>query len=226
MMSRSASLTGAGRGTDPPNRPVAAPRSSEGSATVLALARIETPVGLLLAIASHAGLCGLPFLDRGSAPPSPVRADRRDLPVRALPSAVDRRLRKFFGDPDFCEDRLHAVIALTREWLAAYFDGRDAPLPPLDLRGQPFECSVWAALLDVAPGTTCSYGTIAKRLGNPGACRAVGLANGANPVPLIVPCHRIIGVSGTLTGYGGGLERKAWLLAHERRHWGENRWLL
>jgi methylated-DNA-[protein]-cysteine S-methyltransferase len=89
------------------------------------------------------------------------------------------------------------------------------------LRGAAFELKVWSALLGIPMGATTSYGAVARGLGVPGAARAVGLANGANPVPLIVPCHRVIGASGTLTGYGGGLERKAWLLAHEERYWGQ-----
>jgi len=79
----------------------------------------------------------------------------------------------------------------------------------------PFELRVWAALREIPPGRTSSYGAIAKQLGAPSACRAVGAANGANPVSIIVPCHRVIGSSGALTGYGGGLDRKRWLLDHE-----------
>ena len=82
---------------------------------------------------------------------------------------------------------------------------------------------VWKQLLGIPIGTTISYGEVARRIGNAGAARAVGLANGANPVPIIVPCHRVIGASGALTGYGGGLPRKTWLLEHEQRHWGPAR---
>jgi methylated-DNA-[protein]-cysteine S-methyltransferase len=74
---------------------------------------------------------------------------------------------------------------------------------------------VWAALRDIPAGSTLSYADLARRIGEPRAVRAVGAANGANPVAVIVPCHRVIGADGTLTGYGGGLERKQWLLAHE-----------
>ena len=117
------------------------------------------------------------------------------------------------------------MLRQTGAWLDAYFDGRsaDMPLPPLDMRGGDFERTVWTALLEIPAGTTTSYGAVARRIGNPSASRAVGLANGANPVPIIVPCHRVIGATGALTGYGGGLPRKIWLLDHEHRHWGKER---
>lgn len=100
--------------------------------------------------------------------------------------------------------------------LIEYFDGsrREFDLP-LDLRGTEFQRRVWRALLAVPFGETASYGAIARRIGSPAAVRAVGLANGRNPVPIIVPCHRIIGSNGSLTGFGGGLDRKRWLLEWE-----------
>ena len=76
---------------------------------------------------------------------------------------------------------------------------------------------VWRALCDIAYGETISYGELARRIGQPAAARAVGLANGQNPIAIVVPCHRVIGANGSLTGYGGGLERKRWLLAHESK---------
>jgi len=82
--------------------------------------------------------------------------------------------------------------------------------------GTPFQQRVWAALRTIPCGETMSYGDLARRIGQPSAVRAVGLANGANPIPIVVPCHRVIGASGQLVGYGGGLHRKQWLLAHER----------
>ena len=85
------------------------------------------------------------------------------------------------------------------------------------MRGAAFEKRVWKALTRIPPGETTSYGAIAKALGSAGASRAVGAANGANPIAIIVPCHRVIGSSGSLTGYGGGLDRKTWLLNHEKR---------
>ena len=82
--------------------------------------------------------------------------------------------------------------------------------------GTDFQKTVWRALLEIPAGTTTTYGALAARIGRPTAVRAVGLANGANPVSLVIPCHRVIGAGGSLTGYGGGLERKRWQLAHER----------
>lgn len=102
--------------------------------------------------------------------------------------------------------------------LRAYFDGdvRALDTIPVELNGTPFQVRVWNALRQVAPGRTASYSDIARAIGAPAAVRAVGAANGANPVSLIVPCHRIVGANGSLTGYGGGLDKKQWLLAHER----------
>jgi methylated-DNA-[protein]-cysteine S-methyltransferase len=99
-----------------------------------------------------------------------------------------------------------------------YFAGDLAVIDRLKVQtaGTDFQRSVWRALRDIRCGTTLSYGQLARRIGRPAAVRAVGLANGANPVSIVVPCHRVIGSDGTLTGYGGGIERKRWLLAHER----------
>ncbi len=100
-----------------------------------------------------------------------------------------------------------------REQLDQYFDGARREFEvELNLLGNPFELRVWDALLEIPYGETVSYGRIATDLGQPSAARAVGLANGRNPVALIVPCHRVIGADGSLTGYGGGLERKQFLL--------------
>jgi methylated-DNA-[protein]-cysteine S-methyltransferase len=86
---------------------------------------------------------------------------------------------------------------------------------PADAGGTPFQQEVWAALRTIPPGVTWSYKQLALRIGRPAAVRAVGLANGSNPIGIVVPCHRVIGANGTLTGYGGGLPRKRWLLEHE-----------
>ena len=101
--------------------------------------------------------------------------------------------------------------------LEAYFDGAVSALNdvPVELHGSTFQRGVWEALRKIPAGTTWSYGALARHVGAPAAARAVGAANGANPVAIIVPCHRVIGANGTLTGYGGGLDRKRWLLQHE-----------
>jgi methylated-DNA-[protein]-cysteine S-methyltransferase len=101
--------------------------------------------------------------------------------------------------------------------LRNYFDGAVGSLGALEWRtaGTPFQRTVWTALTTIQPGQTLGYGALAARLGVPNAARAVGLANGSNPISVVVPCHRVIGADGCLTGYGGGIERKRWLLTHE-----------
>ena len=105
--------------------------------------------------------------------------------------------------------------------LRAYFEGDTGCLAslPVAANGTGFQRMVWDALRQIPPGQTVSYGALAARIGRPTAMRAVGLANGANPVSIVVPCHRVIGADGALTGFGGGLERKRWLLAHEGAAW-------
>lgn len=149
---------------------------------------IETPIGPLHALFDEQErLCELRF-----EPPS--------LRVFESSSSTTRRL----------ED-------LTTQ-LHDYFSGRrntfDFPLAP---KGTPFQLDVWHALLEIPYGDTVTYAELARRIGRPSAVRAVGAANGANPIPVIIPCHRVIGSNGTLTGYGGGIERKQWLLALEGR---------
>lgn len=104
----------------------------------------------------------------------------------------------------------------TVQQLAAYFDGKLTEFSlPLAIRGTDFQKRVWDELREIPYGATISYGELAQRIGNPNASRAVGLANGHNPISIIVPCHRVIGANGKLTGYGGGLQRKAALLSFE-----------
>lgn len=99
----------------------------------------------------------------------------------------------------------------------SYFSGKDEAFKnmPLDIKGTSFQRRVWQLLLEIPSGETRCYGDLAKALGSPGASRAVGWANGQNPISIAVPCHRVIGKDGTLTGYAGGLKRKVWLLEHE-----------
>ena len=118
--------------------------------------------------------------------------------------------------PEWTEDS-RPLKKVVRQ-LQAYFDGDlkefDLPLKP---EGTPFQLSVWNALLKIPYGQTTTYGELARGLGNPKASRAVGLANGSNPIPIVIPCHRVIGSNGKLTGFGGGLPVKEKLLALERR---------
>jgi methylated-DNA-[protein]-cysteine S-methyltransferase len=105
-----------------------------------------------------------------------------------------------------------------RRPIEAYFDGdlRAIEAIAVEAAGTAFQRQVWAALRTIPAGQTLSYGALARQIGRPAAVRAVGLANGANPIGVVVPCHRVIGADASLTGYGGGIERKRWLLAHER----------
>ena len=154
--------------------------------------RIAGPLGPMIAAASERGLCGLWFDGQRHQPAEAVAA----------------------GWP---EAGPHAVLDRTANALQAYFDGDDRPLDlPLDLQGgTPFQQAVWQALLAIPRGQTLSYRALSERIGLPSAVRAVGTAVGRNPVSIVVPCHRVVGADGSLTGYAGGLERKASLLRLE-----------
>jgi methylated-DNA-[protein]-cysteine S-methyltransferase len=119
--------------------------------------------------------------------------------------------------PDASWQQSDAPFTAVREQLADYFAGKRQEFDvPLKLAGTPFQQRVWQELVRIPFGTTISYGQLAERVGTPTASRAVGQANGRNPVSIIVPCHRVIGANGKLTGYGGGIDKKQWLLAWER----------
>ena len=124
----------------------------------------------------------------------------------------------FDGPPPDAPEGADAVLDAARRQLAAYFDGEPVAFDvPVRLGGTPFQERVWAALREIPHGETLSYGALAARLGMPKAAQAVGAANGQNPAAVVVPCHRVIGADGSLTGYAGGLERKQALLALESR---------
>lgn len=129
-------------------------------------------------------------------------------------SRLKRLLQRHYGTFELAAGRAPTSVA---EPLAAYFDGELEAVDaiPVATGGTAFQRRVWDALRALPPRRTTSYGALAAALGAAGAGRAVGLANGANPVAIVVPCHRVIGANGSLTGYGGGLHRKQWLLAHE-----------
>jgi len=135
---------------------------------------------------------------------------------RDVPGGWKKVVRRRLGDVQLERggDRFGHVGALLR-----YFRGNVTALDRIPVRfvGTPFQCAVWRALRTIGAGKTASYAEVARRVGSPAAVRAVGRANGSNPIGLIVPCHRVIGSDGSLTGYGGGLERKRWLLEHEAR---------
>jgi methylated-DNA-[protein]-cysteine S-methyltransferase len=153
---------------------------------------VDTPIGPLTLIASDNGLRRVRFPNETS------------------------------GRPDGPADPEHPVLAETARQLAEYFAGErtdfDLPLRPA---GTAFQLVAWRALTRIPYGRTVSYGEQARRVGHPGRARAIGAANGRNPLPIVVPCHRVIGADGSLVGFGGGLAIKAWLLDHERRVAGE-----
>jgi methylated-DNA-[protein]-cysteine S-methyltransferase len=153
----------------------------------------QSPLGAMTLAATHAGLAGVWFDGQ-----------------RHLPDALN-------SPAQWPADASHPVLQKTTDQLTQYFAGqRNGFDVPLDLSGgTDFQQSVWQALLAIAPGETCSYGSISKTIGNPAAVRAVGAAVGRNPISIIVPCHRVVGTNGTLTGYAGGLDRKAALLKLE-----------
>jgi O-6-methylguanine DNA methyltransferase len=159
---------------------------------------IETPVGTMTAIVDDRGLVLFEF----SGP-------------RRLPGQL-ARVHALFGEtPELGE---HAFLNQTRAELEEYFAGRREDFTiPLVVTGTPFQESVWHQLLRIPFGNTSSYEQIARRIGRPGAARAVGRANGDNRIAIIIPCHRVIGSNGSLTGYGGGESNKRWLLDHEQR---------
>ena len=153
-----------------------------------------------------------------------IRYTILDSPIGAMPCARDEvgivtlLLPHGRGGAEPAVDWVRDESAFddVRTQLGEYFAGTRTSFDlPLHLLGSAFQRRVWAALLEIPCGETTSYGELARVIGVPGAARAVGLANGQNPVPIIVPCHRVIGANGSLTGYGGGLDAKRWLLTHE-----------
>lgn len=161
---------------------------------MIQLTTMDSPIGALTVAAHDARVCLLHFGADGPAPRAMLQRWYPGKPVErhADPGGVVTTLLAYFGG---------SLTAL---------DGVE-----VEMNGTPFQKRVWDALRAVKCGTTTSYAAIARAIGSPAAVRAVGAANGANPVAVIVPCHRIIGTSGSLTGYGGGLDRKQWLLHHE-----------
>jgi methylated-DNA-[protein]-cysteine S-methyltransferase len=130
---------------------------------------------------------------------------------------VRRQLDKLYGAGGVVLEHAHNPQGLT-DALASYFAGDLHAIDDIAVEsaGTPFQREVWRALRTIPCGATTSYGKIAEQIGRPDAMRAVGHANGSNPIAVVVPCHRVIGANGSLTGYGGGIERKRWLLNHER----------
>lgn len=159
------------------------------------LERLPSPIGTLLLVSDGEVLRAVEFEDFAARMSKLLRRyhGEHELVAGKVPRAMSDALRRFFaGD-------IRAVDAV-----------------PVATGGSEFQRRVWMALREIGAGATESYGALAARIGHPKASRAVGLANGANPICIVLPCHRVIGADGSLTGYGGGIERKRWLLAHER----------
>src|ERR1700761_3555690 len=167
--------------------------STPARAGVLVHAVVDSPIGPLTLVADDGKLSGLYMEVRGHEPD---------------PAGL--------GHLGTVED--DAVLSAAASQLGAYFAGELTSFElPLSMTGTGFQRTVWAALCDIPYGETISYGELARRIGNPKASRAVGAANGSNPIPIVVPCHRVIGSNGTLTGFGGGLKTKEILLGIENK---------
>jgi methylated-DNA-[protein]-cysteine S-methyltransferase len=163
---------------------------------IIDIVEFASPIGEITAAARAGRVCALSFTERW--PQRRVQLGNRFQQVAFRP----------VGDSAAVLFRLHDYFAGDLEALAAL---------EVDPGGTAFQQRVWRELQNVPAAQTISYGELARRIGSPAACRAVGAANGANPVAIVIPCHRVIGTKGDLTGYGGGIERKRWLLDHERR---------
>jgi methylated-DNA-[protein]-cysteine S-methyltransferase len=164
----------------------------------LLIDRIETPIGEMVIVADRDG--NLRAIDWTEHEPR-----------------THRYLQLHYGENDFQLEAVsdpHGLSAAIRRYFAGELTAIDSL--PVQMAGTPFQSEVWQALRKIPCGTTVSYLQLARQIGRPAAVRAVGLANGSNPIPVVVPCHRVIGSNGSLTGYGGGLERKRWLLEHEK----------
>lgn len=165
----------------------------------LSMNRIPTPIGEMLLVADHDG-------------------NLRAIDWKEHEDRMRRFLRLHYGENGFRLEPANGPNNLTRA-INNYFAGDLTAIDalPVKTEGTPFQREVWRALRKIKCGATVSYGKLAEQIGRPTAVRAVGLANGANPIGVVVPCHRVIGSNGSLTGYGGGMERKRWLLEHESK---------
>lgn len=158
------------------------------------IAEIPSPIGDIIVACRERAVVALRFADGDGEITGPLR-------------------RRFQGSETGSGPHADAVAARLRDYFAGDLHTLDGVT--VDTGGTPFQQAVWSRLRRIPPGRTASYGEIAAAIGAPAATRAVGAANGANPIGIIIPCHRVIGADGTLTGYGGGLDRKRWLLEHE-----------
>ncbi len=170
---------------------------------MIALSHIDTPVGKMLMGATDAGICLFDFEYRKRIGP------------------IMERVQQHVGEK--FADGYHPLFDVLTTQVNEYFTGERKDFTvPLHLAGSPFQVSVWQALLQIPYGETRTYKQQSIFLGNEKAIRAVAGANGENGIAILVPCHRVVGTNGSLTGYGGGLQRKQWLLTHENKHSGKN----
>jgi O-6-methylguanine DNA methyltransferase len=176
-----------------------------------------------MAAVDESGAAGLLFRDRVASPLGTIvlvtdgQGRLRALDFDDHTDRLDQLLHRQYGGGGYTLAAGGAPPAIVAA-LAAFFAGDLAAIDAIAVAtgGTAFQRRVWAALRRIPAATTTTYGALAAAIGNARACRAVGLANGSNPIGIVVPCHRVVGADGTLTGYGGGLERKRWLLEHER----------
>lgn len=169
-----------------------------GRALPLFLDRFDTPIGEMLIVADSGGnLRAIDWTEHEERTRSFLQFHYGEngfsLESACNPGGLSKTIQSYFAG------ELHAIDSL-----------------PVQPAGTPFQQEVWQALRQIPCGTTISYAQLAEQIGRPKAVRAVGLANGSNPIPIVVPCHRVIGSDGSLTGYGGGMDRKRWLLQHEK----------
>lgn len=178
---------------------IGTPPSAHRATTIITITRFTTPLGPMFACATENGICLLEYTDRRM-----LETELQDIRKR-LNGAI------LFG--------ANTHLDQLQKELKEYFSGvRKKFDVPLDAPGTEFQKKVWALLRKIPYGSTFSYAQQAQRIGRPSAVRAVANANGQNRISIVIPCHRVIGSDGTLTGYGGGLQRKQWLLDHERKH--------
>jgi len=163
---------------------------------------IETPIGMMVAGATKEGLCLLEFSERKS-----IQSEMEEI-AGLLEATVEEGSNKY--------------IRMVKKQLKEYFKGKRKEFTiPLITPGTEFQKSVWNELIRIPFGTTRTYHEQAESLNNPGSVRAVAHANASNRIAIVIPCHRVIGADGHLVGYGGGLEKKQWLLDHERKYSGK-----
>ncbi|MGE0680959.1 MAG: methylated-DNA--[protein]-cysteine S-methyltransferase [Candidatus Binatia bacterium] len=156
--------------------------------------KVSSPLGVLLIVSDGERLCALDYADSEQRMLKLLRARYAQAPLRSAknPGGVSHLIRSYLAGDVSCIDAIS-----------------------INTGGTPFQRQVWLALRAIPPGTTMTYGEMAEKLGRPTAHRAVGMTNALNPIAIVVPCHRLVGANGSLTGYAGGLERKRWLLHHE-----------